>query len=143
MSHARLGHQFLYLSQTDVVGLGLSMKEIMAALESMFVEKAAGRVEMPPKPGLHTMPNAFLHAMPAYIPAQKAAGMKWVGGYPDNTRRGLPYVSGLLILNDVEAGIPLALMDATWITAKRTGAATAVAACKGAVIWKPWTRASN
>jgi ornithine cyclodeaminase/alanine dehydrogenase len=128
MLHDRLGRQFLYLSQADVSGLGLSMEEIIAALESMFIEKAAGRVEMPPKPELHTMPNAFLHAMPAYIPAQKAAGMKWVGGYPDNQRRGLPYISGLLVLNDVETGFPLAVMDATWITAKRTGAATAVAA---------------
>lgn len=128
MLHDRLSRQFLYLSQADVSGLGLSMEEIIAALESMFIEKAAGRVEMPPKPGLHTMPNAFLHAMPAYIPAQKAAGMKWVGGYPDNQRRGLPYISGLLVLNDVETGFPLAVMDATWITAKRTGAATAVAA---------------
>jgi ornithine cyclodeaminase/alanine dehydrogenase len=66
--------------------------------------------------------------MPASIPAQKAAGIKWVGGYPANSKRGLPYITGLLILNDFETGIPLALMDATWITAKRTGAATALSA---------------
>ncbi len=124
----RLANEFLYLSEADVAGLGVSMEEMIAALEAMFREKAAGRVEMPPKPGIHTMPNAFLHAMPAYIPAQKAAGMKWVGGYPENQARGLPYISGLLVLNDVETGFPLALMDATWITAQRTGAATAIAA---------------
>ena len=104
------------------------MAEIIAALEGMFREKAEGRVEMPPKIGIHTMPDAFIHAMPASIPARKAAGMKWVGGYPDNSKRGLPYVTGLLILNDPETGIPVALMDCTWITAQRTGAATAVAA---------------
>ena len=54
--------------------------------------------------------------------------MKWVSGYPDNQKKGLPYISGLLILNDPGNGIPIAVMDATWITAKRTGAATAVAA---------------
>jgi ornithine cyclodeaminase/alanine dehydrogenase len=54
--------------------------------------------------------------------------MKWVSGYPENHKRGLPYISGLLILNDPETGIPLAVMDCVWITAKRTGAATAVAA---------------
>jgi len=124
----RLGSEFLYLSQADVAALGVSMPEIIAVLEAMFREKAAGRVEMPPKPGIHTMPNAFLHAMPAFIPEQKAVGMKWVGGYPDNQLRGLPYISGLLVLNDVETGMPLALMDATWITARRTGAATAIAA---------------
>ena len=46
----------------------------------------------------------------------------------DNQEKKLPYISGLLILNDPDNGIPLAVMDATWITAQRTGAATAVAA---------------
>jgi ornithine cyclodeaminase/alanine dehydrogenase len=124
----RLGQELLYLSQSDVAAVGLTMSEIIAALERMFREKGEGRVEMPPKIGIHPAPNAFIHAMPASIPAQKAAGIKWVGGYPENSKRGLPYISGLIILNDFETGIPLALMDATWITAKRTGAATALSA---------------
>jgi ornithine cyclodeaminase/alanine dehydrogenase-like protein (mu-crystallin family) len=123
-----LGKQFLYLSQSDVAAVGLTMAEIITVLERAFREKAEGRVEMPPKIGIHTMPDAFIHAMPASIPAQKSAGMKWVGGYPDNSNRGLPYITGLLILNDPETGLPIALMDCTWITAKRTGAATAVSA---------------
>jgi len=104
------------------------MMEIIEALEAMFKEKGAGRVEMPPKPGIHTRPESFIHAMPAYIPSLEAAGLKWVSGYPANQAKGLPYISGLLILNDPETGVPLAVMDCTWITAKRTGAATAVAA---------------
>lgn len=120
--------RLLYLSQADVEAVGLTMAEIIEALEEMFREKGEGRVEMPPKPGIHTMPDAFIHAMPAYIPALKSAGMKWVSGYPENYKRGLPYITGLLILNDPETGLPLAVMDCVWITAKRTGAATAVAA---------------
>jgi ornithine cyclodeaminase/alanine dehydrogenase-like protein (mu-crystallin family) len=112
-----LGQKLLYLSQSDVAAVGLTMAEIIAALERMFREKGEGRVEMPPKIGIHPAPDAFIHAMPASIPAQKAAGIKWVGGYPANSKRGLPYITGLLILNDFETGIPLALMDATWITA--------------------------
>jgi ornithine cyclodeaminase/alanine dehydrogenase len=123
-----LPNQVLYLSTGDVSSIGLSMPEIIAALEGMFREKAEGRVEMPAKVGIHTMPDAFLHAMPAWIPSRRAAGMKWVGGYPGNQRRGFPYISGLLVLNDVETGIPIAIMDCTWITAQRTGAATAIAA---------------
>jgi ornithine cyclodeaminase/alanine dehydrogenase-like protein (mu-crystallin family) len=123
-----MSDKLLYLSQADVASVGLTMAEIIDALEQMFREKGEGRVEMPPKPGIHTMPNAFIHAMPAYIPALKSAGMKWVSGYPENYKRGLPYITGLLILNDPETGIPLAVMDCVWITAKRTGAATAVAA---------------
>ena len=118
----------LYLSREDVEAVDLSMADIIAALEEMFKEKGQGKVEMPPKPGIHTRPDAFIHAMPAYIPSLGAAGMKWVSGYPGNQARGLPYITGLLVLNDPLTGIPLAVMDATWITAMRTGAATALAA---------------
>lgn len=120
--------RILYLSRADVAAAGPSMAAVLERLELAFREKAAGRVEMPPKPGIHTAPDAFLHAMPAYIPALRAAGMKWVGGYPANCERGLPYISGLIVLNDVDTGLPTAVMDCTWITAVRTGAATALSA---------------
>lgn len=118
----------LYLSRADVEALALPMADIVASVEEAFREKGHGRTEMPPKPGIHTAPDAFIHAMPAYIPSLKAAGMKWVSGYPGNQAKGLPYITGLLVLNDPETGIPTCVMDCTWITAKRTGAATAVAA---------------
>ena len=120
--------KILYLSRSDVEASGPAMTDIILALETMFMEKAAGRTEMPPKPGIHTRPDTFIHAMPAYIPAIGAAGMKWVSSYPSNRRRGLPNISGLIVLNDPETGLPQAVMDCSWITAKRTGAATAVAA---------------
>lgn len=118
----------LYLSRRDVEAVALPMRQVLDALEAMFVEKGHGRVEMPPKPGIHPRPDAFIHAMPAWIPALDAAGVKWIAGYPANMARGLPYIHGLLLLNDPDTGVPLAVMDATWITAMRTGAATAVAA---------------
>jgi ornithine cyclodeaminase/alanine dehydrogenase-like protein (mu-crystallin family) len=120
--------QLRYLSRSDVEAAGVSMSQIITALEKMFFEKGHGNVEMPPKPGIHTQPDAFIHAMPAYIPSLHSAGMKWVSGYPQNQAKGLPYITGLLILNDPETGIPTTVMDCTWITATRTGAATAVAA---------------
>lgn len=122
-------NQLLYLSQADVEAVDLSMAEIIEAVESAFGEKGNGRVEMPPKPGVHPGGgDNFIHAMPAYIPGLKSAGVKWVSGFPDNQKRGLPYITGLLIYNDVETGLPLAVMDCVWITAMRTGAASAVAA---------------
>lgn len=120
--------RILYLSQSDVASLGVTMKEIIDALDIAFREHGHGRIEMPPKPGVHTQPDAFIHAMPAYIPALHSVGMKWVSGYPDNYKRGLPYITGLLILNDEITGLPIAVMDCIWITAMRTGAATAIAA---------------
>ncbi len=123
-----MDERILYLSRSEVESLGMEMKEIISALEFMFREKGEGRVEMPPKPGIHPRPDSFIHAMPAYIPGLRSAGMKWVSGFPENQKKGLPYLSGLIILNDPETGFPLAVMDGTWITAQRTGAATAVAA---------------
>ena len=120
--------RFLYLSRADVEKVGLDLRTIIDLLLAAFREKGEGRIEMPPKPGIHPRPDAFLHAMAASIPGLGAAGLKWVGGFPENPARGLPYISGLLILNDVDTGFPIAVMDCTWITGQRTGAATALSA---------------
>lgn len=120
--------KLLYLSRADVERVGLEMATIIDLLEVVFREKGEGRVEMPPKPGIHPRADAFIHAMPAYIPAMGAAGLKWVSGFPENMARGLPYISGLVVMNDDETGLPYAVMDCTWITAYRTGAATALSA---------------
>jgi len=122
-------NKLLYLSKTDVAAVGLTMAEIIKSLEVTFHAKGEGRTEMPPKPGIHPGGgDNFIHAMPAYIPDLKSAGVKWVSGFPENPKKNLPYISGLLILNDVETGLPLSVMDCVWITAMRTGAATAVSA---------------
>ncbi|HXI04634.1 MAG TPA: hypothetical protein VNI57_15775, partial [Candidatus Saccharimonadales bacterium] len=123
--------EILYLSRADVEAAAVGMPEIIERVEAAFREKGEGRAEMPPKPGIH--PGApgednFIHAMPALLPRMGAAGIKWVSGFPGNRDRGLPYITGLLILNDPETGLPRAVIDASWITAMRTAAATAVAA---------------
>ena len=121
--------RILYLSRDDVQRAGLTMAEIIDALEIAFREKGKGLTEMPPKPGIHPGgSDNFIHAMPAYIPAMKSAGVKWVSGFPENHKKGLPYITGLLILNDPETGLPVSVMDCVWITAMRTGAATALSA---------------
>jgi ornithine cyclodeaminase/alanine dehydrogenase-like protein (mu-crystallin family) len=120
--------KFLYLSRREVEAVGITMEEIIKELEEAFAEKGQGRVEMPPKPGIHPIKDAFIHAMPAYIPSKKAAGVKWVSGYPLNFKIGLPYILGVIVLNDPESGLVLAIMDAAWVTAMRTAAATAIAA---------------
>lgn len=121
--------QLLYLSQANVEAVGLEMADIIDLVETGFQEKGNDRVEMPPKPGIHPgQGDNFIHAMPAYIPAMHSAGVKWVSGFPENQKRGLPYISGLLILNDPETGLPISVMDCEWITAMRTAAASAIAA---------------
>ena len=122
-------NKVLYLSRADVEAVGITMSEIIEALRTVFKEKGEGRTEMPPKPGIHPGGgDNFIHAMPAYIPALMSAGVKWVSGFPENAKQGLPYITGLLILNDSATGLPIAIMDCVWITGMRTGAATAVSA---------------
>jgi len=120
--------EVLYLSRREVEELRISMMKVIETVEKAFLEKAEGRTEMPPKPGIHPDKDAFIHAMPAHLPSMRSAGMKWVSGFPQNPNRGIPYITGLLILNDVKTGVPSCVMDCTWVTAKRTGAVTAIAA---------------
>ncbi len=128
MNEMGRARDLLYLSKADVEELKISMRTVIQLVEEAFHEKANSRVEVPPKPGIHPQSDSFIHAMPAYIPKMRSAGLKWVSGFPSNRKRGLPYIMGLLILNNPETGVPICVMDCTWITAKRTGAATAVAA---------------
>jgi ornithine cyclodeaminase/alanine dehydrogenase-like protein (mu-crystallin family) len=123
--------ELLYLSRADVERAGVTMAEIIRAVEDMFREKGEGRTQMPPKTAVYPGEpgsGAFINAMPALIPKTGAAGIKWVGMIPDNFKRNLPSISALLILNDAETALPVCVMDATWITAKRTAAASVVAA---------------
>ncbi len=120
--------ELLYLNRKDVEDLGITMKEVLKVVDDGFRLKGLGKTEMPPKPGIHPKTNAFIHAMPAYVEEVEAAGLKWVSGYPTNAERGLPYITGLLILNDPETGIPIAVMDSAWITAMRTGASVGISA---------------
>jgi ornithine cyclodeaminase/alanine dehydrogenase-like protein (mu-crystallin family) len=118
-----------YLSRADVEAAGVTVEAVIDAVETGFREKGHGRVEMPPKPGVHPGEgDNFIHAMPASIPGLGAVGVKWVSGFPGNQALGLPYITGLLILNDPATGVPISVMDATWITGIRTAAASAVSA---------------
>lgn len=120
--------RLLYLSRAEVEAVALDLPTIIQRLEEAFREKSQGKVEMPPKPGIHPGADNFIHALPAYIPALHSAGIKWVAGFPGNAQRGLPYITGLIVLNKADTGLPYAVMDCTWITAYRTGAKTAIAA---------------
>lgn len=104
----------------------LGMAEALLAVEDALRLKAQGKTVMPPKiyldlPAYH----GDFRAMPAYIKGM--AGVKWVSSYPENTRVGLPSVWATIILCDPRTSFPLAIMDGTYITNMRTGAAGGVA----------------
>jgi len=120
--------EFLYLSQQEVIDARVTLKEAVDIVEDVFKEHGSKQFENPPKPGVHPRDNAFIHAMPGYLPRKGAAGLKWVSGYPNNPQYGLPLIMGLIVLNDVNTGQPIAVMDCAYITALRTAAASGVAA---------------
>ena len=88
---------------------------------------AHGSAEMPPKIGVHPRPGALLHAMPAWLRDSDLVGLKWIAAFPGNRGRGLPTISGLMVLNDPATGVPTWVMDAARITAVRTAAVSGVA----------------
>jgi alanine dehydrogenase len=114
------------LSRAEVRSLLPPITEQIDLVEETYVQLAAGEVEQPPKPGIHPRPDAFIHAMPAYLRVRDVAAVKWVSGYPDNPARGLPYINGVMVVNDAATGIPVAILDAAEITAARTAAASGV-----------------
>ena len=110
------------------MGLNIPMSKVIELVEKGLYEHGNKRVENPPKPGIHSKPDAFIHAMPAYYEALHIGGLKWVSGYPSNRAVDLPQIAGLMIVNDMETGMPLAVMDCRWITAMRTAAVSAITA---------------
>ncbi len=102
----------------------MRMADVINVVEEAFKMCGEGKGKMPAKVYLSVEQGDF-RAMPAALPG--CAGMKWVNVHPRNPSLGLPSVMAVLIYNDPETGYPLAIMDATEITAYRTGAAAAIA----------------
>lgn len=105
------------------------MPSALRIAEQAFRAKAQGRIQMPAKIYLRLDKyKGDFRAMPAYLEGMEACGMKWVNVHPQNLKHGLPSVMALIIINDPKTGFPLAVMDGTYITNLRTGAAGGIAA---------------
>jgi alanine dehydrogenase len=113
----------LVLGRADVERL-LDLDELVHALAAAFAELSAGRASVPPRVGARA-PGGLLAAMPGHLPGAGLAA-KLVTVFPGNHSRGLPTHLALIAVFDEETGLPLALMDGTYITAARTAAASAL-----------------
>ena len=96
------------------------------AVRDGFVAYARGEWAMQPKLYVTNYPAGDFRAMPALGGGH--ALLKWVTSFPGNPARGLPTVSGLVVLSDAETGVVVALLEAGAVTALRTGAAAVLAA---------------
>ncbi len=107
----------------------VTIKDAIKAVEKAFRFSGKGKAEMPPKIYVHLEKyNGDFRAMPAYLEGLKRCGIKWVNVHPGNRRKNLPTVMAIIILSDPSNGLPLCIMEGTYATALRTGAAGAVAA---------------
>ncbi|VVB55519.1 Alanine dehydrogenase [uncultured archaeon] len=120
-------NQIIWLNRKEVESL-LDMKGTLKVVEEAFRQHGLKKVQMPPKLYLYFKNhNGDLRTMPGYLEEQDITGVKIVNVHPDNPKIGLPTVMALVILNSTETGAPLAIMDGTYLTDMRTGAAGGVA----------------
>jgi len=96
------------------------------AVRDAFVAHARGEWQMPPKVYVTNYPAGDFRAMPALGGGH--ALLKWVTSFPGNPARGLPTVSGVVLLSNADTGALVAVLDAAAVTALRTGAAAVLAA---------------
>ncbi len=108
------------------VEAAVSPERAVEAVREAFVAYARGEWSMPPKVYVPAYPAGDFRAMPALGGGH--ALLKWVTSYPGNPARGLPTVTGLVLLSDVSDGRLVAVFDAGAVTALRTGAAAVLAA---------------
>jgi alanine dehydrogenase len=120
----------LLLNSTDVDSYA-PRAEVVEAVRQAFAAVARGDVVMPAKSYIDLPTyNGDFRSMPAYLDTGSwdAAGVKWVNVHLDNpANHDLPTVMGTMIYSDPATAFPLAIMDGTELTVKRTGAAAAVA----------------
>ncbi|HJW68464.1 MAG TPA: ornithine cyclodeaminase family protein, partial [Candidatus Binatia bacterium] len=108
------------------IDVAVPPERALEAVRDAFVAYARGEWSMPPKVYVPAYPAGDFRAMPA-LGAGHAA-LKWVTSYPGNPARGLPTVTGLVLLSDASDGSLVAVFDAASVTALRTGAAAVLAA---------------
>ncbi len=124
----------LLITQEQVKSL-LDMATVLNIVEQVYRSHGEGKVIMPTKITLDLGEGrpwppykGFMNAMPAYLGHMDIAGIKWAGGFQDNEKVGLPYISAMILLINPQNGTFIAAMDGAYITAIRTGAASAICA---------------
>lgn len=123
-------NEILVLNQSQIKRIIplVGIKKVIERVERAFVSYGQGKVQMPAKNYLYFKKyHGDLRIMPSFAPELDMAGTKIVNVHPQNSKKGLPTVIAAIILNEAKTGLPVALLDGTYITGMRTGAAGGVA----------------
>lgn len=118
----------LRIISRDEVKSAITMAQAIETVEAAFAQLSRGRARVP----IRTQLGVPLHDgvtlfMPAYLEQSDQLGMKMVSVFSGNIEQGLPTINAMVTLVDAETGLPTAIIDGTYLTALRTGAASGAA----------------
>ena len=120
------------ISKTDLLDNNFcNMKEAMQIIEKTLIDNKNGNIIMPNKTSLILDENtqSRINCMSAVLLNEKVSGVKWISVMPQNPiKYNIPNVNGVIILSNIENGLPLAFMDGTLCTNLRTAAIGGIAA---------------
>lgn len=110
------------------VAQAVKMPEAIEAVKKSYIQLSAGKAEVPLRARIEVKKEKGVSLfMPAYLAESETMGVKVVTVFPNNQKKGLPTIYATVLVLDTETGRPLAVIEATYLTAIRTGAASGVA----------------
>jgi ornithine cyclodeaminase/alanine dehydrogenase-like protein (mu-crystallin family) len=118
----------LYLSESNLIDLGISTEEVIASIERLFHERSRSRAWSAPKAVIQPSDGRYMMAALASADEPPLLAVKTLILNPSNPDQGLPQINGLVTLLDSRTGQPVGIMDGNWITEVRTAGLSAVAA---------------
>lgn len=118
----------VYLSEKDLIDLGIATSDVVESIESLFHGRAENKVWSAPKAVILPGDGRYMMAALAAADAPSLLAVKTVILNPENPKRGLPQINGLITMLDSASGLPVAVMDGNWVTAVRTAGLSATAA---------------
>jgi len=120
-------NKVLLLSSGDILDL-CSMREAIEAVREAFILTSENRVEVPPRIHLDVpLSKGTCLVMPSHLPDREKIGVKIINLYEENPGKGLPFSHALMLVFEASTGQPLGIMEASALTALRTGAACGLA----------------
>jgi alanine dehydrogenase len=118
--------KIISLSQSDIKKV-LELDKVIEGVKKAYIQKSEGRTAVWPSIEYHfEEEKAAMDIRSGYVMGEKLHGAKMLNNFPLNTEKGIPSFSGLLLIFDSKTGLPLGVMDASYITSMRTGAAAAL-----------------
>lgn len=115
LDHFQFGSQMLYVTQQDCENAGISANDIYHIVESALLLHGRKQAETAPKTEIQPRKQTFHQAMLACVPSENICGLKW-----ESQSRSV------LILNELNTGVPIALLDGKWLTRVKNAALTMI-----------------